>query len=46
MHVIGDPGAIETAVGPVINAQARDEIDAHITKAKKDGRLLHQVSQE
>lgn len=46
MHVIGDPGAMETAVGPVINAQARDGIDAHITKAKKDGRLLHQVSQE
>ena len=44
--VIGDPGAMETDVGPVINAQAKDEINAHITKAKKAGRLLYQVPQE
>jgi RHH-type proline utilization regulon transcriptional repressor/proline dehydrogenase/delta 1-pyrroline-5-carboxylate dehydrogenase len=46
MQVIGDPGMMETDVGPVINAQAKDDIDTHITKAKKDGRLLYQVPQE
>jgi RHH-type proline utilization regulon transcriptional repressor/proline dehydrogenase/delta 1-pyrroline-5-carboxylate dehydrogenase len=44
--VLGDPGLLETDVGPVINAQAKADIDAHISKAKIDGRLLYQVSEK
>lgn len=42
--VLGDPGRIETDVGPVISAQARDEIQAHIDAAGAAGRILHRAS--
>ena len=41
--VVGDPGAMDTDIGPVINAQAKAEIDAHIARAQSEGRLLYQV---
>ncbi|WP_299298637.1 bifunctional proline dehydrogenase/L-glutamate gamma-semialdehyde dehydrogenase PutA [uncultured Tateyamaria sp.] len=41
---VGDPWALETDVGPVIDTAARLGIDAHIAKARSDGRLLHQIT--
>jgi len=42
-QLVGDPWALETDIGPVIDGTAKAEIDAHISKAKSDGRLLHQI---
>ncbi|SEN07000.1 L-proline dehydrogenase /delta-1-pyrroline-5-carboxylate dehydrogenase [Loktanella fryxellensis] len=41
---LGDPWALSTDIGPVIDAAARDAIDAHIARAGAAGRILHQVS--
>ena len=41
--VVGDPANITTDIGPVIDADARDKIDAHIRAAEQDGRLLKQI---
>ncbi|MEZ5732840.1 MAG: bifunctional proline dehydrogenase/L-glutamate gamma-semialdehyde dehydrogenase PutA [Paracoccaceae bacterium] len=41
---LGDPWHLATDVGPVIDAEAEAGIRAHIEKARKDGRLLRQLS--
>lgn len=41
---VGNPWQFETDVGPVINQAAKGQIDAHIEKAKSEGRLLKQIS--
>ena len=41
--VIGDPAYLATDVGPVITQTAKDEINAYITRADKQGRLLKQL---
>ncbi len=40
---IGDPWDIATDVGPVIDAEAKAEIDAYIAGAQADGRVLRQL---
>ncbi|MEI2807846.1 MAG: bifunctional proline dehydrogenase/L-glutamate gamma-semialdehyde dehydrogenase PutA [Albidovulum sp.] len=41
---LGDPWALSTDVGPVIDAEAETGIRAHVEKARKEGRLLRQLS--
>nr|WP_232830775.1 bifunctional proline dehydrogenase/L-glutamate gamma-semialdehyde dehydrogenase PutA [Tropicimonas sp. IMCC34011] len=41
---LGDPSDIRTDVGPVIGAEAKAGIEAHIEAARRDGRLLKQVA--
>ncbi len=38
--VVGDPGILETDVGPVINAGSRDELQAHVDRMEREGRLI------
>ncbi|MEX0312350.1 MAG: L-glutamate gamma-semialdehyde dehydrogenase, partial [Tateyamaria sp.] len=40
---IGQPWHIATDIGPVIDADARDTINTHIDKARRDGRVIHQL---
>jgi RHH-type proline utilization regulon transcriptional repressor/proline dehydrogenase/delta 1-pyrroline-5-carboxylate dehydrogenase len=40
---IGDPWSFATDIGPVIDAEARDGINAHIDKAEQEGRLLKRL---
>ncbi len=40
---VGDPWSISTDVGPVIDAEAKAEIDAYLAEAKADGRMLRQL---
>lgn len=42
--VVDDPWLLTTDVGPVIDAEAEATIRAHIETARKDGRLLRQLS--
>jgi RHH-type transcriptional regulator, proline utilization regulon repressor / proline dehydrogenase / delta 1-pyrroline-5-carboxylate dehydrogenase len=39
---IGDPALISTDVGPVIDAAARDALEAHAQRMMREGRLLYQ----
>jgi RHH-type proline utilization regulon transcriptional repressor/proline dehydrogenase/delta 1-pyrroline-5-carboxylate dehydrogenase len=39
----GDPWSLSTDIGPLIDAEARDQIAAHIDKARSEGRLLKQL---
>ncbi|TYO88921.1 bifunctional proline dehydrogenase/L-glutamate gamma-semialdehyde dehydrogenase PutA [Oceanicella actignis] len=41
---IGDPRALSTDVGPVIDAEARARIEAHIARAEAEGRLLKRLA--
>ena len=41
---VGDPWALPTDTGPVIDAEAEAAIRAHIETARKEGRLLRQLS--
>ncbi|MEO0429250.1 MAG: bifunctional proline dehydrogenase/L-glutamate gamma-semialdehyde dehydrogenase PutA [Pseudomonadota bacterium] len=41
--VLGDPWALSTDVGPVIDATARDDIDAYVEKARSEGRLIRRL---
>ncbi len=41
---VGDPWHLSTDVGPVIDEEAEGGIRAHIEKARKEGRLLRQLS--
>jgi RHH-type proline utilization regulon transcriptional repressor/proline dehydrogenase/delta 1-pyrroline-5-carboxylate dehydrogenase len=38
--VIGKPWAFSTDIGPVIDQQAKQNIEKHISRARKDGRVL------
>ena len=40
---LGDPWLLRTDVGPVIDAEAKARIDAHVTAARDAGRLLKQL---
>ena len=40
---IGDPWLLSTDIGPVIDAAAKSDIAAYIEKARKDGRVLHEL---
>jgi RHH-type proline utilization regulon transcriptional repressor/proline dehydrogenase/delta 1-pyrroline-5-carboxylate dehydrogenase len=42
--VVGDPWNLSTDVGPVIDEEAEGGIRAHVEKARKEGRLLRQLS--
>ncbi len=42
--VIGDPADLATDVGPVIDAQAKEGIEAHVATMAAAGRLRHRVS--
>ncbi|MCA0993984.1 bifunctional proline dehydrogenase/L-glutamate gamma-semialdehyde dehydrogenase PutA [Alloyangia pacifica] len=39
-----DPWHLSTDLGPVIDAEAQDGIDAHVQAARADGRLIKQIS--
>jgi RHH-type transcriptional regulator, proline utilization regulon repressor / proline dehydrogenase / delta 1-pyrroline-5-carboxylate dehydrogenase len=41
--VIGDPGALSTDVGPVIDAEARDKLDAHLAAMRQRGHRVWQL---
>ncbi|MDW4551205.1 bifunctional proline dehydrogenase/L-glutamate gamma-semialdehyde dehydrogenase PutA [Defluviimonas sp. D31] len=41
---VGDPWHLATDVGPVIDSEAEQGIRAHIEKARREGRLLRQLS--
>lgn len=41
--VVGDPGSPSTDVGPVIDAEAREDLEKHLTKMRSEARVLHQV---
>jgi RHH-type proline utilization regulon transcriptional repressor/proline dehydrogenase/delta 1-pyrroline-5-carboxylate dehydrogenase len=39
--VIGEPGMIATDVGPVIDAAAREALEAHAARMEREGRLIY-----
>ncbi len=41
---LGDPWALSTDIGPVIDAEAEAQIRAHVETARREGRLLRQLS--
>ncbi len=41
---VGDPWDLSTDVGPVIDADAQNAIQAHIDKARSEGRLIHEIT--
>ena len=41
---LGDPWALSTDVGPVIDTAARQTIQDHIAAAREEGRILHETS--
>jgi RHH-type proline utilization regulon transcriptional repressor/proline dehydrogenase/delta 1-pyrroline-5-carboxylate dehydrogenase len=43
MLSVSDPWALETDVGPVIDAEARDGILEHVRALEAEGRLIHRV---
>ena len=40
---LGDPWDLSTDIGPVITAEAKRDIDAHVAKAEAEGRLIHRL---
>ena len=40
---VGDPGDVDTDVGPVIDDAARDALQAHLDELKSKGRLLAEI---
>jgi RHH-type proline utilization regulon transcriptional repressor/proline dehydrogenase/delta 1-pyrroline-5-carboxylate dehydrogenase len=38
--VIGDPARLETDVGPVITAEARDELNRHVERMSREARIV------
>ena len=41
---VGDPTRIETDLGPIISESAAGDLQAHISRLRKRGRLLHQAA--
>ncbi|EAR50080.1 bifunctional PutA protein [Oceanicola granulosus HTCC2516] len=41
---LGDPWDIATDVGPVIDTEARDGIEAYVEAARAEGRVLHEIA--
>ncbi|HEY8573955.1 bifunctional proline dehydrogenase/L-glutamate gamma-semialdehyde dehydrogenase PutA [Phenylobacterium sp.] len=42
--VVGDPADPRTDIGPVIDAEAKAALDAHVRKLAKDARIIHRVA--
>jgi RHH-type transcriptional regulator, proline utilization regulon repressor / proline dehydrogenase / delta 1-pyrroline-5-carboxylate dehydrogenase len=42
--VIGDPLDYRTDVGPVIDAEAKDKLEAHKARMRREAKLLHEVA--
>ncbi|MFK5998131.1 MAG: bifunctional proline dehydrogenase/L-glutamate gamma-semialdehyde dehydrogenase PutA [Rhodobacterales bacterium] len=42
-QIAGDPWDVATDIGPVITQDAQNGINAHIEKANREGRVLHQL---
>jgi len=42
--MIGDPGMIATDVGPVIDAAAREALEAHAARMEREGRLIYRCA--
>ncbi|TMH32837.1 MAG: bifunctional proline dehydrogenase/L-glutamate gamma-semialdehyde dehydrogenase PutA [Betaproteobacteria bacterium] len=42
--VIGDPALLATDVGPVIDRDARDSLEAHVASMTAEGRVRHRVA--
>lgn len=40
---VGDPSSPDTDLGPVIDTDARDTLEAHLSRMKSDARLLKQI---
>ncbi|MCA3630725.1 MAG: bifunctional proline dehydrogenase/L-glutamate gamma-semialdehyde dehydrogenase PutA [Methylobacterium sp.] len=38
---LGDPARPDTHIGPVIDAEAKDRLDAHIARMKREAKVLH-----
>ncbi|MFQ5785375.1 MAG: aldehyde dehydrogenase family protein, partial [Alphaproteobacteria bacterium] len=41
---VGDPGLLETDIGPVIDADAKAALEAHAKRMARDFRLIHRVT--
>ncbi len=41
---LGDPWHLDTDIGPVIDARARDDIRAYVDAARAEGRVLHELA--
>ncbi|WP_340108642.1 bifunctional proline dehydrogenase/L-glutamate gamma-semialdehyde dehydrogenase PutA [Pikeienuella sp. HZG-20] len=41
---LGDPSALDTDIGPVIDEEARTMIDTYVEAARAEGRLLHRIA--
>ncbi len=41
---VGDPWALETDIGPVIDKEARDRIEVHCARAAQEGRVLKRLA--
>jgi RHH-type transcriptional regulator, proline utilization regulon repressor / proline dehydrogenase / delta 1-pyrroline-5-carboxylate dehydrogenase len=42
--VIGDPAVIATDIGPVIDAAAREALEAHAARMEREGRLPYRCA--
>jgi RHH-type proline utilization regulon transcriptional repressor/proline dehydrogenase/delta 1-pyrroline-5-carboxylate dehydrogenase len=40
--VIGDPASASTDIGPIIDAESRDNLEKHLEKMRREARILHQ----
>ena len=40
---VGDPGLLSTDVGPVIDRDAQNALEAHAARMEREGRLIHRV---
>jgi RHH-type proline utilization regulon transcriptional repressor/proline dehydrogenase/delta 1-pyrroline-5-carboxylate dehydrogenase len=39
--VVGDPGLLRTDVGPVIDAEAKETLEKHAERMRREGKLIH-----
>ena len=42
--VIGDPSDPATDIGPVIDAEARESLEAHVARLEREAKILHRVA--
>ncbi len=42
--VIGDPAAPDTDIGPVIDEAARQDLNRHLEKLRREAKILHQIA--
>ncbi|MWD27555.1 bifunctional proline dehydrogenase/L-glutamate gamma-semialdehyde dehydrogenase PutA [Aquicoccus sp. SCR17] len=41
---LGDPRDLPTDSGPVIDTEAKEKIDTHLARARREGRILHETT--